>query len=413
MTQPIRVLMLVRLFFPWIGGTERQAYKLARSLAERNISVQIVTGWWFRGTPQREEMDGIPVFRNQTLWEFFGIKGLRKFGGYLYILTLLWHLWRRRHEYDVIHVHGLSYHTFTAVLAGKWFGRKTIAKLANSGRASDIDKMRGDRQLMFTRWMLPTALQCDRFVAINKDIVAELSAAGVPADRIVRLTNGVEVDQIRAKTDYALHSPPRIVFVGRLHEQKGLDTLLRAFKLLLDRMPQDKPCLQLVGDGPLRSELAALAQRLGIEKQVEFVGLTDRVMDYLQRADIFVLPSRAEGISNALLEAMACALPVIVSKIPGNIDVVEDGKSGLWIEPDSAESLATGLATLLEQGDLRSALGATARQVVVDRYSMDAVADQYIALYQELLCDESVPGLRRGERSSQPPMMEMNEVHHV
>src|SRR5688500_5627251 len=78
MAKPIRVLMVVRLFYPWVGGMERQAHKLAKSLTKRGVSVEISTGWWFRGTPQHEQLDGIPITRNTTLWDFFGIKGLRK-----------------------------------------------------------------------------------------------------------------------------------------------------------------------------------------------------------------------------------------------------------------------------------------------------------------------------------------------
>ena len=165
---PPRVVMVVRLYHPWVGGTERQAHKLSKQLLARGCRLEVVTGWWFRGTRQREVIDTVPVFRNQTLWEFFGIRGLRKFGGYLYILTLLWYLWRCRAHYDVIHVHGLNYHTFAASIAGRRLGKPTIVKLANSGPASDIVKMREDRQLALARFMLPRALQCDLFVALNE-----------------------------------------------------------------------------------------------------------------------------------------------------------------------------------------------------------------------------------------------------
>lgn len=383
--KPIRVLMLVRLFHPWIGGTERQALKLSQALAEKGVDVQIVTGWWFRGTPQREVVEGIPVFRNLTLWEMFGIKGLRKFGGYLYILTLLLYLWRRRAAYDVIHVHGLSYHTFAAVLAGRWFGRKTLTKLANSGPASDIFKMRIGQQLAFSHYMLPTALGSDRFVALTGTIVEELINAGVPAVHISELVNGVEHDRIAARSNYALHHPPRLIYVGRLHEQKGVDVLLQAFGQLIERDLAQGACLKIVGDGPLRNALVSLAEDLNISHRVEFFGETNCVLEQLYQADIFVLPSRAEGISNALLEAMACGLPVVVSEVPGNADVVQDEENGLVFTTEDPNSLAQALSLLLEQSDLRQQLGRMARQTVEERYSLNFVADRYIAMYQELL----------------------------
>lgn len=379
--------MVVRLFYPWVGGTERQAHKLAMKLAKKNIRVELVTGWWFWGTPQRETIDGIPLFRNLTLWEFFGIRGLRKMGGYLYILSLLWYLWRRQADYDLVHVHGLNYHTFTAVLAGRWLKRKTLTKLANSGRASDVTRMRQNQKLALTQYMLPTALKCDCFVALNKEVVKELTKAGVPAHKIVELANGVEIDQITARSGYALHNPVRLVYVGRLHAQKGLDILLRACQQLRQQQGVGPICLQLVGDGPLKNELQQQAKQLGIREQVDFVGQTnhEQVLEYLRRADIFVLPSRAEGISNALLEAMASGLPVVVSNVPGNVDVIENRKNGLLFEVDDADSLAMNLNSLLGQPDLRAQLGRLARRTVESHYSLDYVADRYIALYQTLL----------------------------
>lgn len=384
-TKPIRVLMVVRLFFPWVGGTEGQAYRLAKELLKKNVSVQIVTGWWFRGTPQHETMDGIPIFRNQTLWEMFGVRGLRKFGGYLYIASLLWHLWRQRDNYDVLHVHGLNYHAAATVLAGRRLHRKTIVKLANSGQASDIRKMEAGQQLPLSRYLLPTALRSDRFVATSGAIAQELVAAGVQAEKIVNLPNGVEVASITAKSDYALHEPARLIFVGRLHEQKGLDTLLAAYQRLLARLPDRQVRLRLLGDGPLRAELVRLAASLGVTEQIEFMGTTPEVYGYLLQSDIFVLPSRAEGHSNALLEAMACGLPVLASDIQANAEVVGVGRSGLTFAVGDPESLARNLARLLDEPDLRERLGRAARQVATDCYGMSAVADRYVALYREIL----------------------------
>lgn len=376
--------MVVRLFSPWIGGTERQAHKLARQLIRQGHDVRLVTGWWFRGTPQRETIDGLPVFRNHTLWEFFGIKGLRKLGGYLYILSLMWHLWRTRHTYDVIHIHGLNYHTFAAVTAGHWAGRPTVAKLANSGPASDIQKMRESRQLALARFMLSGALKSDRFVAVNRAVVHELLSAGVPAERIMEIPNGVDTDNIEPRSDYSLRDPSKLLFVGRLHPQKGLDTLIRAFREL--RSGFDHPLrLQLLGEGPIRSELAHLADELDLAGDVDFLGSTDDVPEYLRQADVFVLPSRAEGLSNALLEAMSSGLPVVATRIPGNLDAIDDHMSGLLCEVDDTVSLVVALREMLEDAALRSRLGVNALRRTEERYSLRRVAERYTGLYRDML----------------------------
>ena len=376
--------MVVRLFHPWIGGTERQAHQLARQLIREGYDVRLVTGWWFRGTPQQETYKGVPVFRNHTLWEFCGLKGLRKFGGYLYIFSLIWHLWRYRETYDVIHVHGLNYHTFAAVTAGRWSRRPTLTKLANSGPASDIQKLRQSRQLALARFMLPGALRSDRFVALNKAVVRELLAEDVPSNRIVEIPNGVEVDAFETRLDYTLGTPAKLLFVGRLHPQKCLDSLIRAFGKLLPSI--DRPLrLQLLGDGPTERQLRDLAADLGLADKIDFLGTTDDVQQFLRQADVFVLPSRAEGLSNALLEAMSCGLPVVATRIPGNLDAITDNTSGLLCEVNDPDSLAAALNRLLVDESLRARLGSGARERVQERYSLPSVAERYAELYRELL----------------------------
>ncbi len=403
-SQPLkaaRVVMVARLFHPWIGGTERQAHKLALKLLEKQTPVEIVTGWWFRGTSRTEIINGVSVFRNFTFWEFLGIKGLRKFGGYIYILSLLLYLWRRRDDYDIIHVHGLNYHTFTAVLAGRWFKKKVISKLANSARASDIENMRQDKQLAFSKYMLPIALKCDRFIALNSTVTQELKMVGVPNQKIIPLPNGVEVDGIVPKSNYLLQDPIRLIYVGRLHQQKGLDTLLNAISCL----SIDSLSLQLLGDGPIKMDLMDLVEKLGISEKVSFLGESDRVNEFLEQADIFVLPSRAEGLSNALLEAMTYGLPVLVSDVPGNRDVIEHGKNGLLFSVDDFNSLAKNLRLMLNKLDLREKLGGKARETIEKHYSMGFVADQYAGLYQDLLTDSKQLNLS-------PVGIDKSRIHH-
>ena len=374
-----RVVMVVRLFHPWVGGTERQAQKLSKELLARGCRLEVVTGWWYRGTPQREVIDSVPVFRNNTLWEFFGVRGLRKFGGYLYMVSLLWHLWRNRDSYDVIHVHGLNYHTFIASIAGRWLGKRTIVKLANSGPASDIEKMRQDRQLFLARYMLPTALRCDLFVALNQMVVQELRAAGVPPAAIVEMANGVETDRMAPRTDYRWGEPGTIAYVGRLHAQKDITTLLRAFARLLEDYPGLR--LQLIGDGPERGDLVGVAERLGISTNVEFTGTVPDTRPWLEGADLLVLPSLAEGLSNALLEAMAAGLPVIASEIPGNARVIDHEVNGLLFPPGDDDALARMMARLVDDDGACRRLGEAARLTVVECFGLDRIAERYIDLY--------------------------------
>jgi L-malate glycosyltransferase len=376
--------MVARLFHPWVGGTERQAQTLARRLADRGTDVRVVTGRWFRGTDRRETLDGVAIFRHHTLWEGFGIRGLRTVGGYIYMVTLAWHLWRTRASYDVIHVHGMNYHSAVAVRVGRLCRRPTITKLANSGDASDVDKMRHDRQLRGARFFLREALRSDRFIALNPMVVEELRAVGVPSGRIAALPNGVALDGVAPRRDHEVHGPAATaVYVGRLHAQKGLDTLLDAVALANRRSPE---CLrlQLIGEGPERPALEAHAERLGLAGCVQLCGLTEDVGQRLRAADLFVLPSRAEGLSNALLEAMAHGLPVVVSDVPGNVDVVDDGVDGLVSPVGDPAALADRLEQLVADEPLRRRLGTAARAKIETVYDLDLVVDSYEELYTTL-----------------------------
>ncbi len=133
--------------------------------------------------------------------------------------------------------------------------------------------------------------------------------------------------------------------------------------------------------------MAARAERLGVAGSVHLLGErgADEVHRLLAAADLFVLPSRAEGISNALLEAMATGLPMVASDIPGNRDVVSDGGDGLLVAAGGGEALSAALGRLLDEPAQRAALGAAARRTVEGRFSLARTADRYLEVLGELV----------------------------
>jgi L-malate glycosyltransferase len=382
---PIRVVMIVRLFAPWVGGMERQALLLARALERSGAaSIRIVTGRWFRGTARDEVVEGIAVHRNHALWGMSGVRGGPTLGGYFFILTLIAHLWRTRRTYDVIHVHGLSYHAFASAIASKLTGRPLIVKLANAGPGSDLAKMREGRHLRGTSWMLPIVLHRARFVALNRLIAEELLEAGLTEERVVMIPNGVEVVPTGSPVRSGGHDGAlRILYVGRLHAQKSLETLLAAMSML-DLGPDRPPAiLDLVGEGPERSALEKRATELGLDERVVFHGERLDVSEFHAQADVFVLPSMAEGVSNALLEAMAAGLPAVVSDIPGNAQVLAEG-GGLLFPAGDGRALAENLRRVLSNDEFRTEVGLAARRAA-GRYTIDDVASRYRDLYEALV----------------------------
>jgi len=383
----VRVLIVLREFYcpsKPVGGAERQAIKLAEILIAKGITVTVVTGQWDWGQPRREKLNNVPVHRHFTGWEMFNVRGLRRLSLYIYLLTLSLYLIKRRSEYDLIHCHSAMFGAAVAVLTGKWLHRTTLVRAMASGAWGDVKRMHGARNMLGTRWMLSKLKNADCLVALNKEVVTELIATGVNSERIVCLPNGVETERIKSKTDYKIVGGVRVTFVGRLHPQKGVDVLLSAFKKAQENQPQLSWRLTLVGEGELCSILEALAQQLAIKQMVRFLGQVTDPFPILSQSDIFVLPSMSEGMSNALLEAMAHGLPCIATDIAGNNQVITHNENGLLVQPDD-DDLAAAIVSLALSRDLRERLGRKAAQTVKKNYALDNVADQYIALYTRLL----------------------------
>jgi glycosyltransferase involved in cell wall biosynthesis len=390
----MRVLLVLRFFYcpslP-IGGAERQAAKLAERLMKRGVTVAVVGGQWDWGQPRREAINGVLVHRHFTGWGGFGIRGFRRLSLYLYLLTLFLYLVRRRNEYDLIHCHSALFGASIVGLAGAMLHKKSVIRAMASGPWGDIKRVReGERGSIWgTRWMLGQLKKADCLVALNRQVSEELVEIGVRPERIIHIPNGVEIEQIQRKADYRLDHEITVAFVGRLHPQKGIDVLLSAFRQVQMESPQFSWRLRLIGTGRRRSKYEAMARQLAVDRAVEFVGQVDDPLPSLRQSDVFVLPSRSEGMSNALLEAMASGLPCIATDIAGNNEVIAHGANGWLVQPDDHNDLAAAMALLASDQTLRRRLGQEAIRTVGERFSLDTVVDQYLALYAELLRDET------------------------
>jgi glycosyltransferase involved in cell wall biosynthesis len=173
-----------------------------------------------------------------------------------------------------------------------------------------------------------------------------------------------------------------MLFVGRVVYQKGLDLLLHA----LGRLVGDAWTLTIAGDGPQRAPLELLAAHLGIADRIRFAGWLDGdgLVDAYHGANLFVYPSRHEGMPNAVLEAMASALPVIATRIAGNEELVGEGETGLLIEPENQQALEKALSDLMADGERRRRLGEAARVRVSERYPWGRITDRYLEILERV-----------------------------
>jgi glycosyltransferase involved in cell wall biosynthesis len=176
------------------------------------------------------------------------------------------------------------------------------------------------------------------------------------------------------------------VAAGVLVPNKAYDVLVEALGRL--RKEEQSFELLLAGEGPERPRLEKLAVQLGLAERVKFLGSIENVPDLLASAQMVVHPSRSEGLSNTLLEAMAEGLPVIATDVGGTPELVKDGETGMLVPPDDPVLLAAKIKQLLNDPGLRFRLGESGLKLVRSKYSVETVASQYERIYESLLADQ-------------------------
>ena len=239
-----------------------------------------------------------------------------------------------------------------------------------------------------------------------------IERVGVPASRVTDICNGVDTERfappqdraaLRARLDPDVLGPDTFAVgaVGRLSGVKNLPMLVDAFGLVAGRKPEfaRQARLVLVGDGPDRQALCSRIEALGLADRTLLAGARDDVPEWLQALDLLCLPSLAEGISNAILEAMASGLPVLATDVGGNAELVEDGVSGRLVPSEDVAALAEGIEAYFTDRATLAAHGAAARRLAVTKFSLDTMVNAYHRVYVEQLIRAGVLPARAAQRA--------------
>jgi glycosyltransferase involved in cell wall biosynthesis len=382
MDRQLNICLITANFWPAWGGAEGQCRLLARELHRRNHKVVILTRGW-DGAPGEAVVDGVRVRRIPSL-------------GPRYLRSALWTLaaasWLRRQgrEFDILQGYQLLSPAHAAILGRHRGARQPIVvRPACSGVDGDVAEV---RRLPLTSVRRRMLRRVDAFVTLSGAIEAELAEFGLGAVPCHRIPNGVDRDVFRPATPTerqtlraALGLPQdRILcaFVGRLVRQKNPEVLLDIWR---GSAPQDAH-LVLVGDGPLRPRLQARIAADASGDRVTVVGPTPDTASYVRASDLFLLPSRAEGMPNALIEAMACGIPIVATDVPGSREVLGDRGDAGWLVPaGDPVALAEAIGRLVAAPAMRREMGVRARSAALERHDVHRVVQRYLSTYAELL----------------------------
>ncbi len=394
------ILMFCPQFRPTVGGAERQVEKLAAALARSGCEVRVLTPRRDPDSPDLEHSDGVTIerFALDDLSRRIRIPGI----GLLNIPYILWQVARavrpRLRGMQVLHCHIASLETAGAALFGRMHGVPVICKAAMADDRSDLGEIeKGAFSGRVVSRLVRAIVQT--WVATTQAVNDALIRAGVAPERIVCIPNGVELPGVELRA--ALSVDPiastrnpaepqrgehihRFLYVGRLAANIDRDVpgLIHAF----DRLAAIYPAIELavVGGGDRLEETRKLAQRCDARARIHLPGF-DRPDGWFAWADCFVLPSRREGLSNALLEAMASELPCIANDIPPNREVLDGGNVGLLVPVGDRDALVAAMRGLLDDGAQARQLAVRARQRAHSVYAIDGVAERYVQLYRSLL----------------------------
>jgi glycosyltransferase involved in cell wall biosynthesis len=406
----IKVLMLVPSLPPMpAGGAEMQALKLGEVLTQMGIKVSFIT-------PGNSKCKGngivnnLPVYRMHSIMNgiFEKLAAFRKknkqsvpqieyddnkeitnqitrkvsWPTVMYYNIFLAHcrlyLWGRRAAFDVIHAHTMEWSAIVAVRLGKFFGKPVIIKDSTMNGFQSLSRFPNGHHLQ------NRIIGHAHFVAMTKVINDNLLNQGVPDDQITRIPNGISITEGKSTHITDKRGPVKILFVGNLYQQpaKGIDILLHAFQVVHREFPD--VILQIVGDG-VNASYRAFVDRLNLSQVVQFQGRQPDLSAYYQGADLFVLPSRREGMSNALMEAMLNGLPCVATDISGSQDMITDGINGILVPPADVQALGKAMIYMLTYPDIALEMGLKGRDTIVKKFDLNIIAGQYISLYKKLL----------------------------
>jgi len=383
------VLLVTGAYFPEISAAAVQCRAVAAALRGRAVVTVLATSV-DRALPGADTVDGVAVHRVRVDVRSGVSKAMAS-------VRLAWRLLRASRTYDIIHIHGFSQKNVPVSILARLLGKPLVLTLHTAGQDEpDVVKRHG----ALSYWAFRSA---DLVLSVSPDLQARWCEAHLPADRIRLVPNGIDTERFRPagpgeraalKRDLGWPEAQAVVlFVGFFSRDKRPDLLFRAWR----RLGADgiRPRLAFVGatrsgyyeiDQALADRIARDAADLGRAGDVMWIEPTNQVERCFRAADAFVLPSVREAHPLALLEAMACGLPCAATRIAGATDVlITDRQNGRLFLADDEAAAAEALRDILTNEERALAMGARARETVVERYDIRRTAGEWLSAYETVM----------------------------
>lgn len=371
---PLRILMVVPQYpFPVVGGLEKQAHELASELVRQGHRVSVLSGRVTADHRAVETLDGVEVHR--VPWPRNRVvRGIASSGAFAAAFV------RLARDADVVHCHVISSVGLLTISLARAARRPVLVKLAGHGTSGlgmfGRHLIRALRLMAFRR--------ADAVVAMCGESLLELEEISFPRERILAISNGIRMDTPTRSRSARDDLTCRLLFVGRLLRQKGIFDLLDAMQVVRARRPDLDIRVDFAGDGEERAAVGAEVDARSLNGVVRLLGHVDGIVEAMPDYDALVLPSYGEGNSNVVLEAMACGLPVLSTRIGGTPMLVGEAGAPFLHEPGDAEALASLIQRIADAPVLRRALGAAMRARIEAHFDIRVVAQTYAAAYRLL-----------------------------
>ncbi len=391
----MRVLMTNWVYLPEFSGAALQSHRLAKELRRLGVNVQMLTGTHESSLVGSDRIDDVIVHRR--------LRDVSSLSGRLhYWLELDRFIQKNRKRFDLVHTHGFHPRVNIAALRARL---PIVAKITNQTVDDPVAVLaRRGGALKYQIYKKAEAV-----IATSKVLEDLCLTAGLPREKIIRIPNGVDTDLFYPADDDAkkklrqsfLAPDDKIILltVGTVNYTKGLDMLIRAL-YKLDAATKEKIRLWVVGPTTNRDsygsvqigfeeyvpKVKSMISEFGLENVVQFKGRQSNVHEYMRAADIYIHPSRKEGQPNAIIEAMACGVPVVANLLPGITDeILQNGRFGFLVNGEESREFAAVLQMLINNTSLRRRISRQSQEHIQKYYSLKQIAQRYLSLYSSVI----------------------------